>query len=40
MEGELMLENRVINLLHEANELTAILAASAKTARFNRKSQI
>ena len=39
-EGELMPSKRVESLLDEANELTAILAASAKTARTNRKSTI
>ena len=40
VEGELIPSKRVESLLGEANELTAILAASAKTARANRKSKI
>ena len=45
IEADLMTENRVSNLLQEANELTAILNASHKTAnqnlrRGNRKSSI
>jgi len=40
VESKLMPHARLASLLNEANELTAILAASAKTARTNRKSQI
>lgn len=40
VEGELMSAQRVKDLLMEANELTAILAASDKTARINRNSTI
>ena len=40
VEGKLMAANRVTALLREAEELTAIFAASAKTARTNRKSAI
>ena len=40
VEGQLMAQARLGPLLEEANELTAILGASAKTARRNRKSKI
>ncbi|MEW6355057.1 MAG: four helix bundle protein [Planctomycetota bacterium] len=40
IEGRLMSEKRVRPLLQEADELTAIFAASIKTARRNPKSKI
>jgi four helix bundle protein len=40
VEGQLLSAARVAPLLQEANELTAILAASGKTVRSNRKSKI
>ena len=36
LEGEMLPENKVESLLQEANELTAIMTASRKTAQNNR----
>jgi four helix bundle protein len=40
IEGGLMPKDRVTPLLHEADELVAIMVASKRTAKENRQSQI